>query len=673
MGGEIESLNTSQIGQEKLVKFQLPLFFKSDPSSFEKKEDWHDQILKSLDVTAGSGWPDRFGEAIYKYLQKMGHIPIRTLSLFSGCGGLDIAFHNAGFDMIEMVEIDPRFAATLEENTGKNKIFKNGIVRCIDIRDYSPPTSLNIDFIIGGPPCQTFSAAGRRASGVNGTDDPRGTLFEEYVRLLNEFNPKGFLFENVYGIVGAQGGNVWKRIQTAFEDVGYRLHWRVLDAADYGTPQHRERLIIVGLREGEFQFPFPTHGPDSITPRPFYTAGEATQGVSTQDSSSLLINGRWGKLIPSIPPGLNYSFYTEEMGHPNPIFAWRSKFSDFMYKADPEAPIRTIKAQGGLYTGPFSWENRHFSIPETKRLQTIPDNYEIIGTRQVSIHQIGNSVPPQFGRILALSILNQIFKVELPFPMHYMHDSHPLNFRARKRFLTSRYAEKAKKAISNLESSKEKRIENSFPSKEFCRLTETHDLLILKEDSDYEANICYSIDKDNLGINSLLTENKCLIKFEYEIRIYPKDKWLIPVKSVTLRGFGSELKLFTILWKAFERFVKNSYGIDDLVQLSGYYQYSPKFFASMEIDSKAIIPSEWKAIQYVAQGAGVSKTMPVDYFTTIWNMTENEVLNNFYTLRSIGYEIRNHNTNPQIKIGHFLIPYSFPTLNSRSVQIRKKF
>ncbi len=99
----------------------------------------------------------------------------------------------------------------------------------------------------------------------------------------------------------------------------------------------------------------------------------------TPEESKLGIGGRYGSLLDSIPPGLNYSFCTEEMGHPNPIFAWRSKFSDFLYKADPNMPVRTIKASGGAYTGPFHWDNRFFTYPEYKRLQTFPDDYEISG------------------------------------------------------------------------------------------------------------------------------------------------------------------------------------------------------------------------------------------------------------------------------------------------------
>lgn len=284
-------------------------------------------------------WPDDFGKAITNYLKDNNIPKIRTLSLFSGAGGLDIGFHDVGFDIIESVEIEEKFCQTLKLNSGKGKRFNNSKVNCIDIREYTGKHLGNIDFIIGGPPCQTFSAAGRRANGVLGTTDARGVLFREYVRLLQELSPVGFLFENVYGIIGAQGGEAWKEILESFSDVGYKLYYRIVDAADYGVPQHRERLIIVGLKDGEFKFPRPTHGPDSLDDEQFYNAETAITGVTlSEEESKSGIGGRYGALLDDIPPGLNYSFYTEEMGHPNPVFAWRSKFSDFLYKADPNTP-----------------------------------------------------------------------------------------------------------------------------------------------------------------------------------------------------------------------------------------------------------------------------------------------------------------------------------------------
>ena len=229
-----------------------------------KSESWFQDAIDFFNIEEKSSWPDHFGKAFLNWHTTQKKPKIKTLSLFSGGGGLDIAFHDMGFDIFECVEIERKFADSLLLNSTKGKRLYGCNVVCKDIRDYSP-IEQNIDFIIGGPPCQTFSAAGARASGVNGMDDKRGTLFQEYVRILNQVRPKAFLFENVYRIVGAQGGVPWQLIQEAFKGAGYTLYWRILDAADYGVPQHRERLIILGVRDSsDFLFPVPTHGPDSL-------------------------------------------------------------------------------------------------------------------------------------------------------------------------------------------------------------------------------------------------------------------------------------------------------------------------------------------------------------------------------------------------------------------------
>ncbi len=261
--------------------------------------------------------------------------------------------------------------------------------------------------------------------------------------MLGELAPKGFLFENVYGIIGAQGGEAWKEILQAFSEAGYKLFYRVIDAADYGVPQHRERLMIVGLKEGMFKFPRPTHGPDSLDDEAFYNAGMALQGVKSKETDqSNKLGGRYAHLLDNIPPGLNYSFYTDKMGHPNAVFAWRSKFSDFLYKADPDKPVRTIKASGGAYTGPLHWDNRFFKLEEYKRLQTFPDDYEISGSKQVAVKQIGNSVPPQLARIMAVAIRQQVFSTGFPFDLSLLEETEELGFRKRKKFYPMNTEEK---------------------------------------------------------------------------------------------------------------------------------------------------------------------------------------------------------------------------------------
>ncbi len=129
---------------------------------------------------------------------------------------MDIGFSDVGFNIIGAVEIEAKFCDTLALNTGAGRRFDHSRVRCMDVRALSGGEFGAIDFIIGGPPCQTFSAAGRRANGVAGTTDARGRLFREYIRLLKELSPRGFLFENVYGIVGRRMGRHGRRYWTNF-------------------------------------------------------------------------------------------------------------------------------------------------------------------------------------------------------------------------------------------------------------------------------------------------------------------------------------------------------------------------------------------------------------------------------------------------------------------------
>lgn len=532
---------------------------------------WFQEILRSLGISLKPAWSDQFGLCLRNSLRKQGHSPIKTLSLFSGGGGLDIAFHDASFDIVQMVELEAKYVQTLEKNSIPGKWLENSRPICIDIKEFIPGPELEVDFIIGGPPCQTFSAAGRRAAGVAGTSDSRGTLFQEYVRLLKKLQPKGFLFENVYGIVGAQKGEAWQEIQNAFKEAGYTIHFRVLDAADYGVPQHRERLFIVGLREGSYLFPYPTHGPDSPDQQPFYSAAEAVEGADTSDAESD-IKGRHGHLLANIPPGLNYSFYTEEMSHPQPVFSWRSKFSDFLYKADPYTPVRTIKAQGGQYTGPFSWENRRFTIAELKRLQTIPDAYEIVGNRQVCIEQIGNSVPPQLGRILALSILEQVMGVALPFSMHYLPSTMHLGFRQRKRQLTEIYAQKAKAAIDNLQLTSMASASCVTQGKAVRFLSSNFAWTERKLSHSLKVNLKYDLNSSYWAITAQ-TDDTWQQENQYVIDVFPSwgnENWVLGTNQVKLCANDLAQHSFTALWKAFEEKLIEITGMADLVQLSGY-------------------------------------------------------------------------------------------------------
>ena len=621
-------------------------------------------ICSSLGCEYGiPAWPDKLGEALHSYIESKNIPQIRTLSLFSGAGGLDIGFHDLGFDIIESVEIEQKFCNTLILNSGEGKKFPSAKPNCIDIREYSGDNLGDIDFIIGGPPCQTFSAAGRRQGGVLGTTDARGMLFREYVRLLKKLQPKGFLFENVYGIVGAQNGEAWEEIKRGFSEVGYKLHYRILDAADYGVPQHRERLIIVGLKEGDFHFPRPTNGYDSANSEPFYNAGCAVSGlVLTEEEKAIGITGRFGALVNDIPPGLNYSFYTKEMGHPNPIFAWRSKFSDFMYKADPNMPVRTIKAQGGQYTGPLHWDTRYFSYSEFKRLQTFPDDYTISGVKQVAVHQIGNSVPPQLARMMALAIRIQVFGTTFPFKMEFLPDNAILTFRKRKRELTKYYQKKAKEAICKLYgSSFHYLLENADF---FLTLTPKFKYIESETDGDYKVSVKWLKEKLSIKVRP---SKKNEISEPSTIRIKPYTSWTVPVGLIVMEVYSSNWFAITVAWKVLDKVLIKSKIKADLVQLNGYYQYKSQINCSIESD----VLDRINVMAPIINGEIVSTEMTTERFASSVGIAPSEVMNYAKWLRSLGYEIRNHHTNPQIPDGIWLIPYKFPSLLPESVQLNK--
>lgn len=648
-----------------MAESTLPLFPELE---IETKNDNMQTICSSLGVKFNTpGWPDMLGEKLYQYIDSNKIPHIRTLSLFSGAGGLDIGFHDLGFEVVSSVEIEDKFCATLKLNSGKGKFFPESKVNCIDIREFTGDDLGKIDWIIGGPPCQTFSAAGRRASGVLGTSDARGVLFREYVRLLKKLKPKGFLFENVYGIIGAQKGEPWREIVEAFKEAGYILHYRILDAADYGTPQHRERLIIVGLQEGKFMFPRPTNGPDSIGEVPFYSAGVAVKDVPlTEDEAKEGINGRYGHLLNEVPPGLNYSFFTKEMGHPRPIFAWRSKFSDFLYKADPDAPVRTIKASGGQYTGPLSWENRYFSYREYKRLQTFPDKYEISGTKQIAVKQIGNSVPPQLARMLALAIRIQVFNTKFPFCLPTIPASYELSFRKRKRELTKEYQKKAKLALA-----KEKVMAVvSIKKKEHFYLTLGSRFEYLRSEKEGKYEVTSVWDEDLLKIVvSPMSANRIKEDKNIQVLIVPQGgMWTLPIKKILLQVEAtSDWYALTVAWKVLDRELVENGLKADLTQLNGYYQNASLIRCQLVTN----VEKDRNIIESIIKGECTQQNISTVELASLWNIQENEVLSKAMMLKKLGYEVRNINTNPQMNADEWLIPYKFPTLVPQSVQLYK--
>ncbi len=288
-------------------------------------------------------------------------------------------------------------------------------------------------------------------------------------------------------------------------------------------------------------------------------------------------------------------------------------------------PVRTIKAQGGQYTGPFHWENRPFSTDELKRLQTFPDDYVVTGGRQAAIQQIGNSVPPQFGRILAISILNQIFDLHFPFDIEVLSPQDKLSFRQRKASLTAYYQQKAKEAITkqfylNSVASGEREPETNettVPQLNMAYFSPNFTWIVKDENArDHPWNVEFSIFKKEQVIEVHMRDPKSsLINPQIVIEIRQTEKWIIPAKSINLLIYSSSSQLFTAAWKALEFHLAKEGIKADLVQLNGYYQYKPAIAMKLltieysQLTQKSL--HEWTAIRNVLEGCGVRRIIRV--------------------------------------------------------------
>jgi DNA (cytosine-5)-methyltransferase 1 len=277
------------------------------------------------------------------------------------------------------------------------------------------------DVLIGGPPCQPFSKSGYWARGdALRLDDPRADTLTAYLRVLRDTQPKAFMLENVTGLAYKGKSEGLDRILAGVEQINretgsrYEPVWQVIDAASYGVPQHRERVIIVASREGRaFKFPRATHGePDDLLVgadiEPYRTTWDAFGDLPQRlNDPSLRMAGKWAELLPSIPEGENYLWHTPR-GCGLPLFGWRTRYWSFLLKLAKNRPSWTIQAQPGPATGPFHWTNRRMSAQELCRLQTFPDGLEFQCGRNDVQRMLGNAVPSLVAEIIAREIRTQL-------------------------------------------------------------------------------------------------------------------------------------------------------------------------------------------------------------------------------------------------------------------------
>jgi len=597
---------------------------------------------------------------------------IKTLSLFSGAGGLDIGFHQAGFDVLAAVEIEPAFVATLQANSGEGRFFGPGAkVHCEDVRlfDPTPYVDAGIECIIGGPPCQTFSAAGRRSGGVLGLDDERGQLFRAYIRVLEKIQPELFVFENVYGLPGANGGGPWQEILTAFKEAGYEVTAEVVDAADYGAPTHRERLIMVGSRIGAFRFPMPTHGPDSNGGPSLVTALEAIADL--QDPSEVPSGGPgglYGHLLPLVPPGLNYSYFTKEMGHPAPQFAWRSKFHDFLHKADPSSPVRTLKSKPGKFTGPFHWNNRHFTAPELLRLQSFPDGYVVVGNYGKIMEQIGNSVPPKLAEAMAIAVKDQLLR-----PGALTHEIRPpgfkSTFRERQRERTRHFKEVASLEVARL--CDDATRANLQPegatcaywvgiSNRFDRLFDADFSSVAKYDYQYSVTVSRNDDLIHLVIREPGVKRPDNVAIE----ILGLRKYLDHTDRVMVTGLLSSVDEMINAWSIVEYELIKQSRFFSLVDIYGHYANRGDVVSVVTRVSKSLGTLS-SAVSYFGTSDNCGIELQADGgYTPLGECIEPDVL--LDSMRRLRWDVRSNATHPTLAPGILLCTYPFPALSPRA-------
>lgn len=322
----------------------------------------------------------------------------RVISLFAGCGGLDLGFHQQGYEVVWANDVDEWAAETYKHNLGDVMVCKD-IEKINPYKDKSIPAS---DLILGGFPCQDFSIIWKRP-GLNGE---RGNLYKSFLRFIAAKKPKAFIAENVKGLLSANNRKAIEQMISDFESIapGYFIKPKLYNFADYGVPQFRERVLIVGIRIDtgfDFKHPTPTHGPKAG--KPYVTAGEALKGAEKVKFNNEKMNAlpKTVKMLELIPEGGNYT----DIPKNSPLYV-KGMISHVYRRINRNEPAKTIIAAGGGGTWGYHYpEPRPLTNRERARLQSFPDDFEFLGSFTEIRRQIGNAVPPKGVAELAKALM----------------------------------------------------------------------------------------------------------------------------------------------------------------------------------------------------------------------------------------------------------------------------
>lgn len=327
---------------------------------------------------------------------------MNIISLFTGAGGLDLGFKQAGFDILWANEFDKKIWETFRYNFPDTSLSTRSI---IDVDSDRIPDA---DGIIGGPPCQSWSEAGA-GRGIN---DKRGKLFYDYIRVIEAKKPKFFLAENVSGILLPRHWMAFNAIITEFEAIGYKVKWELLNASNYEVPQDRKRVIIIGFREDlTLNYFFPRQSLNVVTlreaigdmPKPL-PAAENNRANSPQDlplPNHEYMNGGFSSIYMSrnrVRSWDEVSFTIQAGGRHAPIH--------------PSAPkMKFIEENVRIFEPGHEHKYRRLSVRECARIQTFPDDFVFKYTSITDGYKmVGNAVPVRLARVLAESIKSALLE-----------------------------------------------------------------------------------------------------------------------------------------------------------------------------------------------------------------------------------------------------------------------
>ena len=326
---------------------------------------------------------------------------LTTIELFAGAGGLALGIENAGFHTIGLNEFDADACATLRRNRPYWNVIEGDVAKIsqLDLEDFFSIKKGQLDLLSGGAPCQAFSYAGKKL----GLEDARGTLFYHYATFLQKLQPKMFLFENVRGLLSHDHGKTYKTMTAIFEQAGYKIQKKVLNAWDYGVPQKRERLITIGIRRDlteKIHFNFPEAHEYKPVLRDILLDCPKSEGTlysayKTKIFELVPPGGYWRDIDPAIAKEYMKSCW--EMG------GGRTGILRRLSLDEPSLTVLTSPSQKQTDRC-HPLEARPFTVRENARCQTFPDDWEFMGGVGSQYKQVGNAVPVNLAYDVGLKI-----------------------------------------------------------------------------------------------------------------------------------------------------------------------------------------------------------------------------------------------------------------------------